>query len=267
MPDATSPIGIFDSGVGGLAVLVELQRLLPGEDLVYFADTAWFPYGPRPSGEIAARAEDVARELIGRGAKTIVVACNTATSAAVARLRETFDIPFVSIEPALKPAAERTMAGKVALLVTPGTAQGAKLAALIDRFGSEVAVQVVAAPGLAERVEAGEVDAPETRALIREYLRDPLERGVDVVVLGCTHYAFLRELVEQEAGPGVAVIEPSLAVARQAARVLAQSHMRNPRHEGGSIEYIVSGDREAFERVRDRLLASFTYAAPAGGAL
>mgnify|MGYP001616796832 FL=1 len=124
MPDATSPIGIFDSGAGGLAVLAEVQRLLPGEDIIYFADTAYFPYGPRPAAEIRARAEAVTRELQARGAKLIVVACNTATSAAIAHLRASFDVPFVGMEPALKPAAERTLSGKVALLVTPGTARG-----------------------------------------------------------------------------------------------------------------------------------------------
>ena len=256
MPDPSSPIGIFDSGVGGLAVLVELERLLPGEDLIYYADTAHFPYGPRPADEIRARAEAVTRDLMERGAKLIVVACNTATSAAIAHLRETFAAPFVGMEPALKPAAERTMAGRVVLLVTPGTAAGEKLAALIDRFGAEVAVQTVPAPGLAEQVESGALDAPETRALVRRYLQPALASGADVVVLGCTHYAFLRDLVEQEAGPGVAVIEPSAAVARQAARLLAQQHLRNPRHEGGRVQYVVSGDRAAFESVRDRLLAA-----------
>ena len=124
---------MFDSGVGGLAVLAEVRRLLPGEDILYYADTAWFPYGPRPPAEIRARSEAVTRELLARGAKLIVVACNTATSAAIEYLRATFDVPFVGMEPALKPAAERTQSGAVALLVTPGTARGEKLAALIDR--------------------------------------------------------------------------------------------------------------------------------------
>ena len=151
-------------------MLAEIRRLLPGEDLVYYADSAHFPYGSRPPDEIRARAEAVTRELLALGAKLIVVACNTATSAAIAHLRETFEVPFVGMEPALKPAAERTLAGKVALLVTPGTAQGEKLSALIDRYGAEVHVKIVPAPDLAERVEAGDLDGDETRALVRRYV-------------------------------------------------------------------------------------------------
>ena len=199
-----------------------MHRLLPGEDLIYYADTAWFPYGPRPADEIRARAEAVTRELLERGAKLIVVACNTATSAAIAHLRETFDVPFVGMEPALKPAAERTLAGRVALLVTPGTARGEKLAALIDRYGAEVTVRTIEAPGLAERVEAGALDdAGDARAACGATLAPLRASGADVLALGCTHYAFLRTMHRARAGDGVAVIEPSAAVARQVARVLA----------------------------------------------
>jgi glutamate racemase len=253
MPDVTSPIGVFDSGAGGLAVLDELRRLLPGEDLVYFADTAYFPYGPRPAAEIRARSETIARELLARGAKLIVVACNTATSAAIAHLRATFEAPFVGMEPALKPAAERTLSGRVALLVTPGTARGQKLAALIDRYGAEVAVQTIEAPGLAERVEAGETDDDVTRELLRRYLAPVRDSGADVLVLGCTHYAFLRAAIEREAGDIVEIIEPSEAVARQVKRVLSDRRLRNPRAEGGGVLYLCSGDEAAFEALRAKL--------------
>lgn len=153
---AAAPIGVFDSGVGGLSVLAEIRRLLPGEDIIYYADTAGFPYGTRAAADVRARSEVIVRDLLGRGAKIIVVACNTATSAAIAGLRETFDVPFVGTEPALKPAAEATMSGRVALLVTPSTGRGAKLAALIDRYGAEVAVTTIEAPGLADAVERGD---------------------------------------------------------------------------------------------------------------
>ena len=244
---------MYDSGAGGLAVLAEVQRLLPGEDVVYFADTAYFPYGPRPAAEIRARAEAVTRELLARGAKLIVVACNTATSAAIAHLRRTFDVPFVGMEPALKPAAERTLSGKVALLVTPGTARGQKLAALIDRYGAEVSVQTIEAPGLAERVEAGETDGDATRALLRRYLAPVRASGADVLVLGCTHYAFLLHAIEREIGDVVEVIEPSEAVARQVKRVLSDRRLRNPRTEGGRVLYLCSGDAGAFAALRRRL--------------
>jgi glutamate racemase len=251
--DASAPIGIFDSGVGGLAVLSELRRLLPGEDVIYYADTAYFPYGPRSSAEIRERAEATTRELLGRGAKIIVVACNTATSAAIAHLRDTFDVPFVGMEPALKPAAEKTLSGKVALLATPGTARGEKLAALIDRYGAEVTVQTIEAPGLAACVEAGAIDALETLTLLRRYLEPIRRSGADIVVLGCTHYAFLRSIVERELGYGVLVIEPSEAVARQTANVLASKQLRNQRTTGGSVVYLCSGDEQAFAALRERL--------------
>jgi glutamate racemase len=255
MVNANAPIGIFDSGAGGLAVLAEVRRLLPGEDVVYFADTAYFPYGPRRPDEILARADEITRELLHRGVKLIVVACNTATSAAIARLRATFDVPFVGMEPALKPAAERTISGKVALLVTPGTARGQKLAALIDRYGAEVSVRTIEAPGLAERVEAGDADSDATRDLVRRYVAPVRDSGADVLVLGCTHYAFLREAIEREAGDAITVIEPSEAVARQVRRVLSDRRLRNERAEGGDVRYLCSGDDAAFAALRVALEA------------
>jgi glutamate racemase len=249
---------MFDSGVGGLAVLAEVRRLLPGEDVVYYADTAWFPYGPRSAAEVRARSETVSRELVDRGAKLVVVACNTATSAAIAHLRASFAVPFVGMEPALKPAAALTRAGVVALLVTPGTARGEKLASLIDRHGRNVEVRVIEAPGLADAVEAGATDAGATQALVRRYAGEVRAAGADVLALGCTHYAFLRPAFERELGPAAQVIEPSEAVARQVARVLDACGLRNPRASApaskGSVEYVCSGDRMRFEEVRRMLI-------------
>ncbi len=253
-PDPTGPIGIFDSGAGGLSVLAEVQRLLPGEDVVYYADSASFPYGPKPSAEIRARAEAVTRDLLARAAKMIVVACNTATSAAIAHLRAQFDVPFVGTEPALKPAAEGTLSGKVALLVTPGTARGEKLAALIDRYGAEVSVMTIEAPGLAERVEVGEIDGAPLRQLLHHYLEPLRDSGADVLALGCTHYAFLRPAIEGVVGEGVSVIEPSAAIARQVRRVIDARRLRNPRTVGGDVLYLCSGDAAAFARIRERLM-------------
>jgi glutamate racemase len=191
--------------------------------------------------------------LLTRGAKIIVVACNTATSAAIDQLRAEFDVPFVGTEPALKPAAAATLRGRVALLVTPGTARGDKLAALIDRYGVEVTVDTIEAPGLAERVEAGAIDDDETRELVRRHLKRLRTGGADVLALGCTHYAFLRSVIEREAGEGVLVIEPSGAVARQVARVLDERGLRNSRLEGGRVRYLTSGDGAAFAETRRRL--------------
>jgi glutamate racemase len=157
------------------------------------------------------------------------------------------------MEPALKPAAERTLAGKVALLVTPGTAQGDKLAALIDRYGAEVSVRTVPAPGLAERIEAGDLGSVELRALVRRLLTPVLAEGADVIALGCSHYAFVRSVIEEEAGEAVVVLEPSEAVARQTGRLLADAHMLNPRTGGGSVRYLTSGGDAAFAAMRNRL--------------
>lgn len=246
---------MFDSGAGGLAVLSGVLRLLPGEDVVYFADTAYFPYGPRRADEIRARADAITRDLVERGVKLIVVACNTATSGAIAHLRAKFDVPFVGMEPALKPAAERTVSGNVALLVTPGTARGEKLAALIDRYGAEVTVRTIEAPGLAERVEAGDTDSEATRELVRRYVAPVRDSSADVLVLGCTHYAFLREAIEREAGDAIAVIEPSEAIARQVKRMLSDRRLRNARAEGGEVLYLCSGDEGAFAALRAALEA------------
>jgi glutamate racemase len=256
MDTARSPIGIFDSGIGGIAVLAEVRRLLPHEDIIYYADQAHFPYGPSPREEVRQRSAAVTRELIERGCKLIVVACNTATSAAISSLRDGFSVPFVSIEPALKPAAEQTLAGKVALLMTPGTARGDKLAALIDRYGAEVHVLKVEAPGLADRIESGDLESDETRLLVRRYLEPVTQQGADVLALGCTHYAFIRTLIEEEAGAGIAVLEPSEAVARQVRRVLQRERLLNPGESSGRVVYLTSGDPAAFASVRDRLRAA-----------
>ncbi len=253
MPEATAPIGMFDSGVGGLAVLAAVHRLLPGEDILYYADTAHFPYGQRSQDEVRARAEAITRELRAKGVKLVVVACNTATSAAIAHLRETFAVPFVGTEPALKPAAERTETGSVALLTTPGTARGEKLARLIDRHGRDVRVTVIEAPGLADAVESGDLDTPDSITLVQRYADATRAAGADVLALGCTHYAFLRAAFERALGEDATVIEPSEAIARQVAKLLDEGDLRDQRASGGTAQYICSGDASRFETVRARL--------------
>jgi len=222
--DLSAPIGVFDSGVGGLSVLRAIRAELPGVRSVYVADQAHVPYGPRPLAEVRAFAEAIARYLIGRGARVIVVACNAASAGALLRLREAFPtIPFVGMEPAVKPAAETTRTGKVGVLATPATFQGELFASVVERFANGVELLNHTCPGLVARIEAGDLAGPETRAILEGALRPMLERGIDTVVLGCTHYPFVIPLIERIAGPGVRVIDPAPAVARQAARVLAQA--------------------------------------------
>lgn len=257
MPDPR-PIGVFDSGVGGLAVLAEIRRLLPTEDCVYFADTAHFPYGDRPEAEVCSLAEAVVGRLLEHGVKLIVVACNTATSAAVDYLRERFSVPFVAMEPAVKPAAARTRTGRIAVLATEGTLEGRRLASLVQRHANGAKVLTLAGRGLAEAVERGDL-APE--ALLREALA-PLEReDVDTLALGCTHYFFLKPAIERMLGPRVAVIETAEPVARRVRQVLAELGLEGPAGRAGRVTYLTSGDPDAFARVRERLVAALPGAA------
>ena len=183
-----APIGVFDSGLGGLSVLREIRQQLPAEDVIYFADSAFCPYGSRSAAEIRARSEAIAATLIAQGAKLIVVACNTASSVAIAHLRERFAVPFVGLEPAVKPAVRLTRTGKVAVLATPRTVSGERLRWLIDSHAGDVEVYTIPAPGLAELVEHGTLAGDDVRGLLRPLLEPSLNRGADVIVLGCTHY-------------------------------------------------------------------------------
>ncbi len=218
---ARSPIGIFDSGVGGLSVLRAIRQQLPGEALLYLADQAHVPYGPRPLEEVRLFSEAITHFLLNQGARLVVVACNAASAAALHYLRQTFpEVPFVGMEPAVKPAAERTQSGVVGVLATPATFQGALYASVVERFAQDVTLLQHTCPGLVAQIEAGSLDTPETRRILEDSLRPMLAQGIDTVVLGCTHYPFVIPLIQDIAGPGVRVIDPAPAVARQVGRVL-----------------------------------------------
>jgi glutamate racemase len=262
------PIGVLDSGVGGLSVLRHLRLLLPAEEMVYAADAAWCPYGPRPAREVRARARAVAGALVGRGAKLVVVACNSASTVALADLRRCWpDVPFVGMEPAVKPAANRSRTRAVGVLATATTAAGEALAALIARFGAGQGVDVhVAVPhGLVELVERGEGDSAAAAALLAPLIAAWRAAGVDVIVLGCTHFPFARGSIERLAGPGVTVVDPGPAVARQAARVLAGAGTLAPAGATGGTAYLTSGDPAAFALALRRLTRGGAAAAPGGG--
>lgn len=249
------PIGILDSGVGGLSVLREIARQLPHEDVLYVADQAHIPYGPRPLGDIRALTLGIVRFLRAQGAKAIVIACNTASAAALYMVRAAFpDLPIVGMEPAVKPAAERSRARRVAVLATPATFQGELFASLIERFAQDVEVLPQACPGLVEQVEAGDLDGPQTQALLRTYLSPLLAAGADTLVLGCTHYPFLLPAIVQIAGPQVEVIDPSPAVARQTGRVLAARGLENTPGRQASYTFCTTGDVPAFRALVKRLI-------------
>lgn len=214
------PIGVFDSGVGGLSVLHEIRKALPGEDLLYVADSAHAPYGDKSQQFIEDRSIAISEFLVSRNVKAIVVACNTATGAAVTTLRSRFLMPIIAMEPAVKPAAESTKSGVIGVLATSRTLASDNFVKLFARYGEDVEILGQACPGLVEQVEAGDLSGGKTRLLLAQYLLPLLERSADTIVLGCTHYPFLAPLIQEISGPGVAVIDSAAAVARQLRRRL-----------------------------------------------
>lgn len=213
-------IGLFDSGVGGLSILAAVRHTLPRARLHYVADSAWAPYGELETPAIRARALRIAQHLADSGAQLIVVACNTATAAAVTELREQLaPLPIVGVEPGLRPALAHTRNGRVGVMATRSTLASERFRALLEREAAGRHVQLQACPGLADAIEAGELDDPAMRALIESQVQPLREAGVDTVALGCTHYPFVRPAIERAFGPGVEVIDTSAAVAAQVARV------------------------------------------------
>jgi glutamate racemase len=220
------PIGIFDSGIGGLTVLRAIHQLMPDEPLLYLADQAHVPYGRRPLEEVRQFSEAITHYLLHQGARLIVVACNTASAAALKYLRSIFpEVPFVGMEPAVKPAVEHTRSGVVGVLATPATFQGELYASVVERFGQGVKLLQHTCPGLVVQIESGALESSETRSILEEALKPMLEQGIDTVVLGCTHYPFVIPLIQQIAGPGVRVIDPAPAVARQVQRLLVATSL------------------------------------------
>lgn len=251
----TDPIGIFDSGVGGLSVLRAMRKLLPGENVIFFGDQGHVPYGPRPLEQVRAFSEGIARFLLAEGAKLIVVACNTASAAALTHLRQVFpDMKFVGMEPAVKPAAERTRSGVVGVLATPATFQGALYASVVERFANGVQLLQDTCPGLVQQIEKGNLDGEETRRILESALLPMLEKNIDTVVLGCTHYPFVIPLIEEIVGGSVRVIDPAPAVARQVERLIEAGGTCNPSAEGGRVRYYTSGEADAVKALLPKLL-------------
>jgi glutamate racemase len=250
-----APIGIFDSGVGGLSVLRAIRQQLPGEAVIYLGDQAHVPYGPRPMAEVQAFCEAITHYLLWLGAKLIVVACNTASAAALHHLRRVFpQISFVGMEPAVKPAAEHTKTGVVGVLATPATFQGALYASVVERFGQGVQFIQDTCPGLVGQIEAGALDGPETREILERALRPMLASHADTVVMGCTHYPFVIPLIQEIAGPGVRVIDPAPAIAAQTRRLLEAQHLLSPFIGPAPLHFLTSGDQDTFQAQLPRLL-------------
>lgn len=257
MSSQTNPIGVFDSGVGGLSVLRSIREQMPEEDVIYFGDQGHVPYGPRSMEQIQNFSEGITKFLLKHDSKIIVVACNTASAAALKYLRATFPgISFVGMEPAVKPAAETTKTGRVGVLATPATFQGALYASVVERFGAEVELFQHTCPGLVGRIEKGDLDSSATRTILENALNPMLDKNIDTVVLGCTHYPFVIPLIEQIVGDAkrVRVIDPAPSVARQVRRLLEADGMKNQSGKDGRVRYITSGDGASMKSMLTLLL-------------
>lgn len=251
---AKQPIGIFDSGVGGLSVMRHIRARLPHEHLIYVADQAHVPYGSRSLAEIRRLCRAVSRFLLVHQTKLIVVACNTASGAALVNLRQAFpEVPFVGMEPAVKPAAGVTRSAKVGVLATIGTFHSQRYAALMARHAQTVVLFEEPCFGLVEQIEAGAIDTPETRKLLEECLAPMLIAGVDTLVLGCTHYPFVQPLIQSITKNAITIIDPAPAVARQTERVLRESRLLSPQACEGDILAFTTGDPERFSHLARRL--------------
>lgn len=246
---ATGPVGVFDSGIGGLSIVRALQRRLPQQDVFYVADQAHCPYGEKPQSSVRRFSQGIARFLVDRGAWVIVVACNTASATALASLRRQFPrARFVGMVPAIKPAAAITRTGVVGVLATPLTLHGRLYDEVVHRYARDVQVVSKVCVGLVERVELGDFDGPDTEHLVQSCLTPLLEAGADVLVLGCTHYPFLMPLLQRLLPDGVRVIEPSDAIARQTQRVLAETGQLAPAERAGQTIYTTSGDVQSYAK-------------------
>ena len=241
-------IGVFDSGVGGLGVLTEIRRLLPGADLLYLADQKRAPYGVRSLEEVAAMADEATGWLLDRGATVVTIACNTASAAALHRLRALHPgVPFVGMEPAVKPAAVRTTSGVIGVVATAATFQGELFASVVQRHSQGARIVTQACPSWVELVEASVIQGAEARDQVERCLAPILDEGADTLVLGCTHFGYLVPLIEQVAGPALTIIDPAPAVARQVARIASN-------HPGeGKLLLATSGEPARLERVAYQL--------------
>lgn len=257
MLSSQNPIGIFDSGVGGLSVLREIRKLMPAENIVYFGDQGHVPYGPRSMEQIQNFSEGITRFLLSHKSKIIVVACNTASAAALKHLRATFpNVQFVGMEPAVKPAAEKTQTGKVGVLATSATFQGALYASVVERFGAGVELFQHTCPGLVNQIEMGELDSPKTRAILEDALLPMMDKNIDTVVLGCTHYPFVIPLVERIVGDNIRVIDPAPSVAKQVKRLLEAGGLLNLNGKDASVRFFTSGDSASVKSLLPLLLGA-----------
>ncbi len=249
------PIGVVDSGVGGLSVLRELVARLPQERWLYFADQAHLPYGSRPPQALRHFGRRITAFLMEQGIKALVVACNTLSAVALDDLRSAFPhLPIVGMEPAVKPAAQASQRGVIGVMATHITLRSQRYLRLKARFGQGKRFIEDPCAGLVERIEAGDVDGPETQALLERILTPMKAAGVDTVVLGCTHYPFVLPHIARILGPEVTLLNPAEAVARHLARVLASRNLLRPEGSGGVVRYYTTGSAQGLAQQIQRLV-------------
>ena len=250
MPSLNSqnPIGIFNSGVGGLSVFRAIRLQMPEEPVIYFGDQGHIPYGPRPMKQIQNFSDAITKFLLSKSAKIIVVACNAASAAALTYLRQTFpDASFVGMEPAVKPAAEHTETGVVGVLATPATFQGALYASVVERFANGVKLLQDPCIGLVQQIEKGDLNGSLTRKILEDALHPMLEKNIDTVVLACTHYPFVIPLIQEIVGEKVRVIDPAPAVARQTKRLLEAKGLKREVGGHGEIQFFTSANADSLQ--------------------
>ncbi|MGD9711153.1 MAG: glutamate racemase [Thermomicrobiales bacterium] len=248
---ATAPIGVLDSGLGGLSVVKSLRLRLPFESILYFADSAYCPYGERDESFIRDRTLAIARQLQDRGAKALVIACNTACTVALDQVRASVTIPVVGLEPAVKPAVARTRTGRIAVFATPRTVASDRLARLIDRYAAGIEVERIAAPEWVDLVEQDGIRSEGALAKITSLVRPAVDRGADVLVLGCTHFPFLTSQIQHAAGSHVAIVDSGDAIARRTRDILdALELLELPRKDSAPIELLTSSARPSDLRFR-----------------
>ena len=237
----------MDSGVGGLSVFREIRRLLPEEHYVYYSDRANCPYGEKDPEFIRGRCREITRLMISKGASVMVIACNTATAAAIGALRSEFDLPFIGMEPAVKPAALGTRTGVIGVLATAGTLKGSNYLKLKSDVQDGIRVVEHVGAGFVELVESGELYGPRAEDTVARSLKPLIAFGADIIVLGCTHYPFLLPVMQKTAGPGIRFIDPAPAVARHLLDILRQKEISRDDQRPG-IELLTSGSPEQLRK-------------------
>ena len=246
------PIGVFDSGVGGLSVLIELHKLLPKEDFIFIADQANVPYGEKSQSQLCRLAHSISEFLIKKDAKLIIVACNTATCHTIDYLRKEFKVPFVGTVPAIKTAAEQTVKKCIGIISTPATSESNYLSSLITDYAQGVKVINIGCNGLENVVEKGDINSKEVESLLKKYLKPIRIAGADAIVLGCTHYPFLKTKISKYVGPEVKILDSGKAIAKRTLSLLEDSSSLNG--QGGKSYYFTTGDNKDFSRVASILM-------------